>query len=514
MKLKFLFLIGIIWFAACGEKKGNTEKFNEVSEFDSFPAEIRKALINRGYLGNFLEDVKPQQFNWMGNGDTILIGKEGVRVHFFKDCLVHEDGSQVKGEVEIHLKEYVKPGDMILAGMTTSMKDGRILRTGGMIYLTAFSEGKELKVSNVRPIQIDFPIQGEEIKGMRLFTGDRNSRGGVEWSLAQKRPEKLRALPDSGTYQVFDYLPRCLECFTRMRKVLQKQYSDYFPTEAKNYILSIDIEPGGSISYVGFPDSFPLDLVEGVLNSLDTVVPFFAARVNGQEQRYTAMMNLNFAYVQKKIKLNISSSDIEEYSIPLLHNMMHQGIYTFYSRKQKQYENESEVLRNSIFEFDKNFKTYLEELYLYIKEIRKDSVIFDFEALVKMKQKRKYYSQLSFNMKLLNSDVFANYPSSALKLFEINNIPENCVGVIYFPKTKSIINGNPISLKGLSFGRIPYAQPFRLICFGPLNDQVPKEETEWYYAQIQINPTNWDSPKLDFKVVSYEKLTSSIKGMK
>lgn len=513
MKLKILCLIGIGWFVACEDKSVKTEKFSGLNTQDSFPAEVMNTLKDRGYLGYFLGDVKPQKMKWSGNRDTILVGKEGVRVHFYQDALVHQDGRPITGEVDIELKEYVKPGDMILAGMSTTMEDGRMLRTGGMVYLSAYSEGKELKVSDEKPIKIDFPIQGEEVKGMRLFTGNRNEKGSVQWSFAQKRPKRLQAIPDSGTYRVFDYLPRCIECLKEIQQNLSNEHEAYFPQAPGNYTLSLDIEPGGRISYVGFPDSFPVDLVEGVLNSLERVVPFFPARESGKEHRYTASLNLRFFVNKNKMKLKVSSSEIEEYTWPLLKEMIQQGIYTCY-RKTKPYKGENSVWQTSDkLNYIPDFSYFL-PMSERIHEIRKDSIILNDMDPKELERKNKYYSQFSFNLRLLNCDAFNRYPPSALKSFDLKDLPDNCVGVIFYPNTQSILNGTPANSNSLTFGQIPYAHPFQLICFGPLNQNAHKEETDWYYSVSKINQNNWTNPNLDFKVVSYPKLAESIRNLR
>lgn len=440
----------------------------------------------------------------------MLVGKEGVRIHLFQDCLVQEDGTPVQGQVDIQLKEYLRPGDMILAGLTTQRRDGGFLRTGGMIHLTAHSKGKELKVSDTRPLKLDFLVRGEEVKGMRLFEGGRNAKGSVEWSFVQKQPTRLRTMPDSGSYIVFDYFPRCLNCLKNLSLDLNQEWRDYFPSAARSFSLTLEIEPGGVLSYVGFPDSFPENLVPGVLNSLEKSAPFFPARAGGREGRYAATVNLNFIPVKNTLKVQVTSPDIEEYSFPLLRQMMDQEIYRPYwekSQKRKkdgQYETDREPM---------DFMPDWEILFPLLKEIRYDSLIFDYSKWKQRNDKLNYYSVFSYSLGMLNCDAFVNYPPSKLRLFELGVLPEGCVGVVYFSDQKSLLHAQSVSAKSISLGQLPISGSFQLICYGPVDPKAHKEDTDWYYYQEQITRDNWSSPALDFQVISYTRLMKEIQAI-
>lgn len=497
-------LVGLV---SCTEKNTGSREQMLAGDSLSLPPEIRQGIQDRGYSGYFLEDVKPQQMQWSAKQDTMLVGKEGVRIHLYKDCLVQEDGTPVQGPVDIQLKEYLSPGAMILAGMTTRRQDGGFLRTGGMIHLTAQSKGKELKVSDTHPLKLDFPVRGEEVKGMRLFEGGRNTQGSVEWSFAQKQPARLKAVPDSGSYVVFDYLPRCLNCLKNLGQDLNREWTAYFPETPGNFALTVEIEPGGSISYVGFPDSFPENLVPGVLNSLENSAPYFSARAGGRERRYPATVNLNFIPVKNKMQAQVASPDMEEYTYSLLRQMMDQEIYKPY------WEKSLEVKK------DGQYPIYMEPMEIMpewkivsplLKEIRYDSLVFDYSKWKQRNNQLNYYSVFSYSLGILNCDAFDNYPPSKLRLFEIGSLPEGCVGVVYFSDRKSLLHAQSVSAKSISFGKLPNSGSFQLICYGPVDPKAHKENTDWYFCQEKISNANWSKPALDFKVISYTRLMEQI----
>lgn len=518
MLIRFLILIFLICLFSCEETKQNAS--NHSSQTDSNASDFMdpdSISMPLGYSGYFFEDVSVQTFRIRDNKDTLLIGNEGTRVHIPGGALVHLDGSKVEGPVEFKMREYTRPGEMILAGLSTRQKEGGILRTGGMIHIAAYSEGKELRVGDTQPIQVDFPVQEEEIKGMRLFKGERNSGGVVNWELARKPGYSNRSMPDTADISVFDYMPRCLECFKTMKRILDRDYKAYFPQSELSYTLIADIEPGGKISYIEFPDSFPSALKEGVLNALDSIQPLFAARVYGKEKRYSASFKLKFNKVKNKVRVSISSPDVSEYSGLLLAEMIDQEIYTVYlKRKNKPLQKWNPQLTNyrsipNMIQFGENHPLTKYGRFL---EVYSDSLIFEVPDWEILNAKKKYYSQFSYSLGFLNCDVFDNYPPGATQDFYLKNLPENVVGIAYYPQRKVLLSGNPMDEYSLSFGSLPKSLRFNLICFGPVNADVPKEETDWYFSQVEVNETNWNNPSLKFKTLSYHSLCSQIRKYK
>lgn len=518
MLIRILILISLLCLFSCEETKQNDD--NNSNQADSITSEINGSdsiPMPLGYSGYFFEDVRVQTFQIREFGDTLLIGKEGTRVHIPGGSLVHLDGSRVEGPIDFKMKEYTRPGDMMLAGLSTRQKDGGILRTGGMIHIAAYSEGKELRVGDTQPIQVDFPVQDEEVKGMRLFTGERNSSGIVNWELARKPRYANRSMPDTADIALFDYMPRCLECFKTIKRILERDYKDYFPQAEISYTLIADIEPGGKISYFEFPDSFPSNLKDGVLNALDSIQPLFAARVSGKERRYSASFNFKFQKVKNKVKLSISSPDVSEYSGLLLAEMIDQEIYTVYlKRKNKPLQKWNPQLPNyrsipNMIQFGENHPLTKYGRFL---EVYSDSLIFEIPDKEVLDAKKRYYSQFSYSLGFLNCDVFDNYPPSATQYFYVKNLPENIVGIAYYPQRKVLLSGDPMDEYSLSFGPLPKSLGFKLICFGPVNPDVPKQETDWYFCQVEVSETNWNTPQLAFKTLSYNSLCSQIKKYK
>lgn len=80
-------------------------------------------------------------------------------------------------EIQLEIKEAYSSGDMILAGLTTQ-SNGRILRTGGMIFFNATSQGNTLEFK--KPVSISVPSPNYD-KDMQLFKGVYAADSTINW---------------------------------------------------------------------------------------------------------------------------------------------------------------------------------------------------------------------------------------------------------------------------------------------------------------------------------------------
>src|SRR6185503_20189214 len=89
--------------------------------------------------------------------------------------------------VNVYMTEYYKLSDILLANLTTE-SNGRMLETGGMIFIEALAEGKECRLKKNSLIEIQFPF-AESKEGMKLFVGNWKNKN-VDW-------EEMGTLQDS-----------------------------------------------------------------------------------------------------------------------------------------------------------------------------------------------------------------------------------------------------------------------------------------------------------------------------
>lgn len=115
-----------------------------------------------------------------------ITGKEGTVVTFPPASLVDEMGNPVTSPVQIELKECYSTKDILASNLTTTCND-MILETGGMIYVNATCNGKQLRLLPTHPIMIEMPSK-EKKTAMELFYGEKRPASGVmNWRVADTR---------------------------------------------------------------------------------------------------------------------------------------------------------------------------------------------------------------------------------------------------------------------------------------------------------------------------------------
>lgn len=79
--------------------------------------------------------------------------------------------------VRLEIKEAISMRDIVRAGLTTS-SNGRLLRSGGMIYINATVEGKP--AAFLRPVKVSIPTTAYD-SSMQVFRGESNADGSINW---------------------------------------------------------------------------------------------------------------------------------------------------------------------------------------------------------------------------------------------------------------------------------------------------------------------------------------------
>jgi hypothetical protein len=124
-----------------------------------------------------LESKSPDVFTISTEQDQLLKGPSGVIVlipaHSF---LLPEN--KLTAEVKIRLWEFLETDEMIMAGLSTT-SSGRLLETGGMIYITAEHEGNCVRLLRSSKIIVKFPVSFK-LDSMCLFKGVPNTNE-IDW---------------------------------------------------------------------------------------------------------------------------------------------------------------------------------------------------------------------------------------------------------------------------------------------------------------------------------------------
>lgn len=124
-----------------------------------------------------------QQYSIDPARNTRLTGQQGTTVWIPAGSLVLPDGRQPAGPVTVVLEEAYERQDMLLKGLHTS-SGGRLLETGGMIYLEATAGGQPLQLSTGQGLIVALPT-AEPLEGMELFNGTVDAEGRLsDWQPA------------------------------------------------------------------------------------------------------------------------------------------------------------------------------------------------------------------------------------------------------------------------------------------------------------------------------------------
>lgn len=132
-------------------------------------------------------DQPLQTFSIDPSKDTVITGEQGTIISILRNSFVFKDSqTPVTGEISITLKEYYRISDMVLANLST-MSNGEILETGGMIYLEATANNEEVELRPDASIELKFPTQNKK-DDMLLWYGSWDESG-MNWELAEQATE-------------------------------------------------------------------------------------------------------------------------------------------------------------------------------------------------------------------------------------------------------------------------------------------------------------------------------------
>ncbi len=109
-------------------------------------------------------------FSIDANKDTFLTGKSGTRIHINKNSFVDKNGNTVNGAVSIELKEAISRADIVLGKMTT-LSNGKILQSGGMIYLNATKDSENLSIASNCSLEVAIPTSNKK-DSMQIYSGE------------------------------------------------------------------------------------------------------------------------------------------------------------------------------------------------------------------------------------------------------------------------------------------------------------------------------------------------------
>ena len=134
--------------------------------------------------------IAPELFKIKGNRDTVIETKGGIIFTIPARAFLDAKGDEVPDEIEIEVKEALTASDIIQAGLSNT-SNGKLLETGGMFFLNARKDGKNLLIAQNKGIYTSIPNFHPD-KDMQLFEGQRTKNGQINWVNPKSFEKKLQ----------------------------------------------------------------------------------------------------------------------------------------------------------------------------------------------------------------------------------------------------------------------------------------------------------------------------------
>lgn len=183
------------------------------------------------------QNLPTQVFEITNVNDTFITGKNGTKISIPNNSFVDKNGNAVTGIISFELKEALTLADMVMGNLTT-LSNGKILQTGGMIYTNATANGENIFIASNKALQISVPTDNKN-DSMLLFEGEVNPENqNINWVNPKDINEKNKPIGVSKTISrpIFD------EHKNREVPLLEVPKKPIEYTDDTERLLSIDFE--------------------------------------------------------------------------------------------------------------------------------------------------------------------------------------------------------------------------------------------------------------------------------
>ena len=414
--------------------------------------------------------LTPQNFTIKLNKDTLIKGEKGTQLHFPMNAFA---GVAEGTTIDIKLKECYDYASILAEHLTTKSGDN-LLQTGGMIYVQAFANGKELTLQ--KPMEIQFSSAESKLKGMQLFTGERkmDRNGAMNWT------------PVNPEFEIHEFeISNKVEFENDSNAVFVNYYIS--PKEAKQHFLSVIA-----------PMSYILDLTN--TDSLFTKSYEYGAVFNSEgkyirrSEHFAGNSMRTYAYEYKEFMTKNKFT---------LHRAAFDEVYKFYKVE-------------TFDELQKQDSTVWNERYkMRIMQIKEDKRISDSLYQISRQQyEKEHKTQIALNnafnitkLGWINCDRFADYPENELVFIGLNDKASSSFdSKLILKKDKVIISSTANNGQKINFGKIIKNASAVIVAMKIENGQS-------YLAMYDFITTA--SPKIDlkFEALSPEEIKERLKKL-
>lgn len=237
MKKSIIFLISLSSLLLSCDNSG-FPPINEKSQVNESIVINEHILSPKTKLSFLFDSIHPtiQKFTINGNIDTVITGIKGTSITIQSNTFINSQGHSPT-EINLSLLEATNFADILTSNLQTT-SNGKILQTGGMIYLKA-EEGKSLlTIAKNKKLYIEINSKFEG-SNMSVFKGDFDSKNEINWTQSGSIiKSNLISIP-------FKYLNfrRGLECLLsdeQIKTICQPKFEEtYIATQEFSYRAKI-----------------------------------------------------------------------------------------------------------------------------------------------------------------------------------------------------------------------------------------------------------------------------------
>lgn len=223
MYFSYSFIIGLLcwFFASCS---------NPTSKEPEIDPEIIRSVKASG-----IDSLKIQQTTFPSNQQHTFIGEQGTLLEIPESAFQFQDGSSPKGEVSLSLIEANTMEDLV-KGRISTLADGRLLSTGGTVFIEAKADNKLLSLKPDKALTITFPTVDKK-EGMMLFEGEIVNND-INWKVAadsQQTPLRRPTPPKLTKPEGYDMLGDLYD-IRLVRSILASVDSDEYLVEKGKHV--------------------------------------------------------------------------------------------------------------------------------------------------------------------------------------------------------------------------------------------------------------------------------------
>ena len=326
-------------------------------------------------------------------------------------------------KITIHLKEYYSYEDIITNRLNTT-SNGQPLITGGMIHISAQSEGKEINLRNGKSIRWFVPGGNETLNGMQLFTNEdkNNTRASISNGNKNIKSKKSSDINWKPSEQQF---------------LTNQTITEVKVLDLRNDPFKVKEKAKGEVAYFGL-SPYAVISKDQATELLQEKYGYYKVKVKRRKPIDRDIIVFNFTG-----KYNTESIGDSAWVAPF--------VATTYNLKST----ETRISTSTGFNFS----------YLSNGEYAQ------FELNPVMQKLSNKFSVDISSLGWMNCDKFYNIRNSINYYVDLNDNGENYCAMLVFANRKSMIMGQIINQRIVFYG-VPEGEPAIVVCMGIQNGEA------------------------------------------